>query len=94
MSANNFYIYMLMNRSANPNLLLQCRDLFHHDQFLVDVFAKVESERLLFFELRNTCIYEMLLLMMGMLGIWDSWLFYQPLTQKALGTCIKKLRMP
>ena len=45
-SCNDFYAYMLMIRRDNPNHLLQCRDLFH--QFLVDMYAKVETERLIY----------------------------------------------
>ena len=35
-----------MIRKDNPNHLLQCRDLFH--QFLVDMYAKVETERVIY----------------------------------------------
>lgn len=37
---------MLMIRTGSTNHLLKCRDLFH--QFVVDMYAKVEGERLLY----------------------------------------------
>ncbi len=45
-SSNDYYAYMIMIREFNENFLLLYRDLFH--QYLVDMYAKVESERLLF----------------------------------------------
>ncbi|GFX95213.1 helitron_like_N domain-containing protein [Trichonephila clavipes] len=42
----------MMVRRNNFNLLLRCRLLFH--QFLVDMYVKVESERLRFIALNQT----------------------------------------
>ena len=43
-SAMDFYAYRIMARANSFNRLLRARMLFH--QFLVDVYAKVETERL------------------------------------------------
>lgn len=40
----NFYAYRLMIRQNQDNHILRCRQLFH--QFIVDMFVKMESERL------------------------------------------------
>lgn len=45
-SAMNFYAYRLMIRQNEENHLLRCRKLFH--QYVVDMYAKIESERLNF----------------------------------------------
>lgn len=39
----NFYAYRLMIR-ANEDNILRCRQLFH--QYIVDMYVKIESERL------------------------------------------------
>ncbi|GFY24709.1 ATP-dependent DNA helicase [Trichonephila clavipes] len=51
-SCKDFYAYDMMVRRNNFNLLLRCRYLFH--QFLVDMYVKVESERLRFIALNQT----------------------------------------
>ncbi|GFW83292.1 helitron_like_N domain-containing protein [Trichonephila clavipes] len=43
-SAMNFYAYRLMIRSNEDNNIFRCRQLFH--QYIVDMYAKIESERL------------------------------------------------
>lgn len=43
-SAMNFYAYRMMIRDNEGNHLLKCCKLFH--QFAVDMYAKIESERL------------------------------------------------
>jgi len=45
-TAMDFYAYRLMTRVGEDNRLLRCRQLFH--QFIVDMYAKIESERLLY----------------------------------------------
>lgn len=45
-SAMNFYAYRLMIRENEENHILRCRKLFH--QYVVDMYAKIESERLNF----------------------------------------------
>uniref|UniRef100_UPI00358F20A2 uncharacterized protein n=1 Tax=Myxine glutinosa TaxID=7769 RepID=UPI00358F20A2 len=50
-SANDFYAFHIMVRKNSTNHILQCRDLFH--QFIVDMYAKIESERLLFIRLHQ-----------------------------------------
>ncbi|CAF1413916.1 unnamed protein product [Adineta ricciae] len=45
-SAMAFYAYRIMVRNAEVNHILRCRQLFH--QFIVDMYAKIEAERLLF----------------------------------------------
>jgi hypothetical protein len=45
-SAMNFYAYRIMVQAGAVNHILLCRQLFH--QFVVDMYAKIESERLLF----------------------------------------------
>lgn len=40
----NFYAYRIMNRVNEENHILKCRHLYH--QYIVDMYAKVESERL------------------------------------------------
>ncbi|GFW26104.1 ATP-dependent DNA helicase [Trichonephila clavipes] len=51
-SCKDFYAYHIMVRHNNFKLLLRCRLLFH--QFLVDMYVKVESERLRFITLSQT----------------------------------------
>ncbi|UYV74100.1 hypothetical protein LAZ67_11002115 [Cordylochernes scorpioides] len=43
-SCMNFYAYRIMIRAQESNHILKCRQLFQ--QFIVDMYAKVESERL------------------------------------------------
>ena len=43
-SAMDFYAYRLMVRAGSANHTLRCRQLFH--QFVVDMYAKIECERL------------------------------------------------
>ncbi|XP_062817668.1 uncharacterized protein LOC134293583 [Anolis carolinensis] len=45
-SAMDYYAYRIMIRSHVPNHILNCQQLFH--QFIVDMYAKIETERLLF----------------------------------------------
>ena len=45
-SAMDFYAYRIMMRTGTVNHILRCRQLFH--QFVVDMYAKIESERLCF----------------------------------------------
>ena len=45
-SAMDFYAYRIMVRRGKDNIILMCRQLFH--QYITDMYAKVESERLLF----------------------------------------------
>lgn len=42
----SFYAHRLMIRRNTDNHIIRCRELFH--QFVVDMYAKIESERLLF----------------------------------------------
>ncbi|GFX58834.1 ATP-dependent DNA helicase [Trichonephila clavipes] len=51
-SCKEFYACHMMVRRNNFNLLLRCRLPFH--QFLVDMYVKVESERLRFIALNQT----------------------------------------
>ena len=41
-SAMDFYAYRIMMRTDAINHILRCRQLFH--QFIVDMYAKIESE--------------------------------------------------
>ena len=50
-SAMNFYAYRIMVRSGAVNHILRCRQLFH--QYVVDMYAKVESERLMYVRLNQ-----------------------------------------
>ncbi|RCN48933.1 hypothetical protein ANCCAN_05042 [Ancylostoma caninum] len=50
-SAKDFYANRIMIRDASTNHLLKCRQLFH--QFIVDMYAKIESERLLYIRLNQ-----------------------------------------
>lgn len=43
-SAMNFYAYRIMFRSTHFNLILRCKELFL--QFAVDMYAKIDAERL------------------------------------------------
>ncbi|XP_054745485.1 uncharacterized protein LOC129249840 [Anastrepha obliqua] len=45
-SAMNFYSYRLMVRPQEQNYILRCRKLYH--QYIVDMYAKIETERLNF----------------------------------------------
>lgn len=50
-STNDIYAYRTMQRLEQENHILMCRDLFH--QFIVDMNAKIGSERLLFMRLNQ-----------------------------------------
>lgn len=50
-SAMDFYAYRIMMRTGANNHILRCRQLFH--QFLVDMYPKIESERLWFIRLNK-----------------------------------------
>jgi hypothetical protein len=50
-SAMDFYSFRIMVRSESFNILLRARDLFH--QFIVDMYAKIESERLRYIRLHQ-----------------------------------------
>lgn len=50
-SSKDFYAHRIMIRANQSNHILKCRALFH--QFLVDVYAKIGSERLLFIRLNQ-----------------------------------------
>jgi hypothetical protein len=49
--AMNFYAYRIMTRDMNLNRILRATTLFH--QFLVDMYAKIETERLSFIKLNQ-----------------------------------------
>ena len=51
-SARHYYSYRLMIRQDENNYILKCRQLSH--QYIVDMYAKIESERLLFIRLNQT----------------------------------------
>nr|XP_029709441.1 uncharacterized protein LOC115255455 [Aedes albopictus] len=51
-SAMNYYAYRLMIRQNTDNHLLKCRALLH--QYIVDMYAKIESERLLYIRLNQS----------------------------------------
>ncbi|KIH55919.1 hypothetical protein ANCDUO_13913 [Ancylostoma duodenale] len=50
-SAKDFYASRIMIRDASSDHLLKCRQLFH--QFIVDMYAKIESERILYVRLNQ-----------------------------------------
>ena len=50
-SAMNLYAYRMMLRAGSVNHIVRCRQLSH--QFVVDMYAKIESERLLFVHLNQ-----------------------------------------
>ncbi|GBN15250.1 hypothetical protein AVEN_90864-1 [Araneus ventricosus] len=50
-SAMQFYACRMMQRSTDFNILLRSKGLFH--QFIVDMYAKIESERLLYIRLNQ-----------------------------------------
>jgi len=47
----DYYAYRIMIRAQQSNHILKCRELFH--QFIVDMYAKIESERLLYIRLNQ-----------------------------------------
>jgi hypothetical protein len=47
----DFYAHRIMIREGSSKHILMCRQLFH--QFIVDMYAKVESERLLYIRLNQ-----------------------------------------
>lgn len=51
MSAKDFYAYRIMIRKNQVNYILLCRALFH--QYIVDMYVKIESERLLYIRLNQ-----------------------------------------
>ncbi|XP_076763394.1 uncharacterized protein LOC143430844 [Xylocopa sonorina] len=50
-SATNYYAYRTMIRENADNHILKCRQLFH--QYIADMYAKIESERLLYIRLNQ-----------------------------------------
>jgi hypothetical protein len=50
-TAMDFYVYRIMTRVGEDNHLLRCRQLFH--QFIVDMYAKIESELLLYIRINQ-----------------------------------------
>jgi hypothetical protein len=50
-SAMDFYAHRIMIRDGSTNHILNCRQLFQ--QFIVDMYVKVESERLLYIRLHQ-----------------------------------------
>ena len=54
-SAMNYYGYGIMIRQDEENYILKCRQLFH--QYIVDMNAKIGSERLLFIRLNQTKLH-------------------------------------
>lgn len=50
-SAMAFYAYRMMVRTGSVNHILRCSQLFH--QYVVDMYAKIESERLLYVRLHQ-----------------------------------------
>ena len=51
-SAMNYYLYRLMISQNAENHILKCRQLFH--QYIVDMYAKIETERFLYIRLNQT----------------------------------------
>ena len=51
LSAMNFYAYRIMMRSGAVTHILRCRQLFH--QYVVDMYAQIESERLMYVHLKQ-----------------------------------------
>ncbi|CAB3234441.1 unnamed protein product [Arctia plantaginis] len=52
LSAMNYYAYRMMIRTHEENVILKCRRLFQ--QFAVDMYVKVETERLAFIRFNQT----------------------------------------
>jgi len=50
-TAMHFYACRIMTRVGEDNHLLRCRQFFH--QFIVDMYAKIESERLLYIRINQ-----------------------------------------
>jgi len=50
-SSMDYYAYRIMIRAQQSNHILKCRELFH--QFIVDMYVKIESERLLYIRLNQ-----------------------------------------
>lgn len=50
----NFYAYHLMLRQNSINVLLHCKNLFN--QFVVDMYAKIESERLRYIQFNQNSL--------------------------------------
>jgi hypothetical protein len=50
-SSREFYAYRIMVRNKGSNHILQCRQLFH--QYVVDMYAKIEAERLRYIRLNQ-----------------------------------------
>ncbi|GBN99610.1 hypothetical protein AVEN_169501-1 [Araneus ventricosus] len=50
-SSHGFYAFRFMFRTTNLISFLRCKELFH--QFVVDMYAKIESERLRFIRLNQ-----------------------------------------
>lgn len=57
----NFYAYRIMIRDNQENHILKCRHLYH--QYIVDMYAKIESERLRFIRFNQGKTYSINLLL-------------------------------
>ncbi|GBP88288.1 hypothetical protein EVAR_100130_1 [Eumeta japonica] len=52
-SSKDYYAYRLMIRRGLDNVILRCRELCQ--QFMVDMYAKIESERLRYDIINKSC---------------------------------------
>jgi hypothetical protein len=50
-TAVDFYAYRIMTHVGEVNHILKCRQILH--QFIVDMYAKLESERLLYIRMNQ-----------------------------------------
>ena len=53
-SAMNYYSYRSMIRQNEDNHILKCRQLLH--QYIIDMYARVETERLMFISFNQTTL--------------------------------------
>ncbi|GFX64843.1 helitron_like_N domain-containing protein [Trichonephila clavipes] len=99
-SAMNYYSYRLMIRQNAENHILKCRQLFH--QYIVDMYAKIETERLLYIRLNqtecvlnSTSIYETQSLMMitSIQTNWEEWPYYRLHSRGVHATCMNTHKM-
>lgn len=98
-SAMNYYTYRLMIRNDKSNHILRCRQLFH--QYIVDMFAEIEHEPLLYLRLNQSELraenYTHLrdaILKMPVFAMSVKWLFFRHHSPEAHDICTSTHRMP
>ncbi|GFX48927.1 helitron_like_N domain-containing protein [Trichonephila clavipes] len=99
-SSMNYYLYRLMIRQNAENHILKCRQLFH--QYIVDMYAKIETERLLYIRLNQTELRSEQYIHLRDAIVndgnvnqtnWEEWPYYRLHSRGVHGTCMNTHKM-